>query len=171
MKALLVVDLLNDFLDPKGALFCGEKTRGTIPFVKKKINQFHRSHNPVIFLCDEHKENAPEFKLFAKHCLKGSWGSNIIAELEIGHGDVIIKKNRYSGFFGTNLGDILKQKNIKKVEVCGVCTSICVMDTVGDLRNRNIPVIVWREGVADFDAKAHKFALGRMEKIYGAKIK
>ena len=44
------------------------------------------------------------------------------------------------------------------------------MDTVAELRNREYPVIVYRQGVADFDPEAHEFALKRMEKVYGAKI-
>jgi len=68
------------------------------------------------------------------------------------------------------LNNVLKDHKICEVHVLGVCTSICVMDTVGDLRNRDLTVIVWKKGVADFDEQAHGFSLRRMEKIYGAKI-
>ena len=59
---------------------------------------------------------------------------------------------------------------IGEVEVVGVCTSICVMDTVGGLANRDYPTTVPAAGVAAFDAEAHRFALNRLERLYGAAI-
>jgi nicotinamidase/pyrazinamidase len=56
------------------------------------------------------------------------------------------------------------------VEVVGVCTSICVMDTVGGLANRDYRIRVPRAGVADFDDEAHQQALQRMERLYGATV-
>jgi len=44
------------------------------------------------------------------------------------------------------------------------------METVSDLCDRDYEVFVHAKGVADFDERAHKFALERMEKILGAKI-
>lgn len=169
-KALLVIDMLRDFLEPEGALFCGEKARRIIPFVIKQIETFHQKGDPVIFICDAHKRHDPEFKLFKPHCLKGSKGAQIIPELPLKPEDIVVSKTRYSAFYQTNLEDLLKKKGITDVYVTGVCTSICVMDTVGDLRNRNYEVYVFRQGVADFDPRAHRFALERMAKIYGAKI-
>jgi len=52
----------------------------------------------------------------------------------------------------------------------GVCTSICVMDTVGGLANRDYNITVPVKGVADFDPEMHQFSLKRMEKIYGADV-
>jgi len=171
MKVLLVIDMLNDFVNSKGVLFCGKTAREIIPFVKKRIEEFHQKKGLVIFLCDEHSQGDPEFKLFPPHCLKGTWGSRIIKELPREKRDSVIKKSHYNGFFKTDLEKVLGRNKINEVEVVGVCTSICVMDTVGELRNREIPTTVWKNGVADFDPQAHKFALQRMEKIYGATVK
>lgn len=83
----------------------------------------------------------------------------------------MIKKKRYSGFYETELDAVLKGNLIDKVVVVvGVCTSICVMDTVGGLRDRDYRVKVNRSGVADFDLQFHDFFLKRMEKAYGARI-
>jgi len=54
--------------------------------------------------------------------------------------------------------------------VCGVCTDICVMHTVGDARDRDYEVEVPANCVATFNPKAHRFALEHMEKILGAKV-
>jgi len=171
LKALLVIDMLNDFLTSHGVLYCGDTAQQIIPFVKQKIDEFHQHQDMVIFICDSHQENDLEFQMFPSHCVIGTKGAQIIDELPVEDNDVIIKKTRYSAFFKTELDDILKKKALTEVHVVGVCTSICVMDTVGDLRNRDYKVVVYRQGVADFDQKAHQFSLERMKKIYGAEIR
>ena len=169
-KALIIIDLLKDFLDKKGALYCGDKAREIIPFVKERIKIARRDKEVIIFLADSHKKNDLEFNLFPKHCVENTPGSEIIPELKVKVEDYIIRKTRYSGFYKTDLEEVLKKNNVKEIEVVGVCTSICVMDTVGGLKNRDYSVKIYKESVADFDFAAHKFALKRMENIYGAEI-
>jgi nicotinamidase-related amidase len=170
MKALFVIDMLKDFINKDGALYCGEPCRKIIPFVKEKIDEFHKNGSLVVFICDSHKEDDLEFKVFPKHGVAGTPGAKIIDELPVSKDDVIIKKTRYSSFFGTNLDDVLKEKSISEVHVVGVCTSICIMDTVGGLRDRDYKVIVYKDGTADFDERAYQFSVERMEKIYAAKV-
>jgi nicotinamidase/pyrazinamidase len=168
--ALFVIDMLNDFLRKDGALYCGDKSREIIPFVKGKIEEFHKIGDLVVFICDSHDPDDIEFKIFPKHCVAGTEGAQIIDELPVDDKDPIIRKTRYSAFYNTNLDDVLQEHDIIEVHVVGVCTSICVMDTVGDLRNRDYKVIVYKDGVADFDPRAHRFSLERMKKTYGAEI-
>ncbi len=170
MRALLVIDMLKDFIERSGALYCGDESRRIIPFVKQKIDEFRGSGDLVIFIKDSHRLDDPEFKMFPPHCIKGTRGAEIIDELPVAEGDIIIEKSRYSAFFGTSLAEILQDRAVSEAQVVGVCTSICVMDTVGDLRNRDYSVTVYKDGVADFDPEAHRFSLRRMEKTYGATV-
>lgn len=169
-KALIVVDMLNDFIDENGALYCGETARAIVPFIREKLDRSHRRGDSVIYLQDAHDEHDKEFEKFPKHCVAGTWGSAVIEELAPGADDLVLSKKRYSGFYGTDLEAILARRGIAEVEVVGVCTSICVMDTVGDLANRDYAVSVPTRGVADFDQEFHEFALKRMEQVYGARI-
>lgn len=170
MKVLLVIDMLYDFIDENGVLYCGPEAREIVPLIKSKIDEYHSKGGKVIFTCDAHTKDDPEFKMFPPHCIKGTKGAEIIDELPRIESDIIIYTRRYSAFFNTNLEKILKDIKPEKVEVVGVCTSICVMDTVGGLCNREIPVTVYRDGVADFDKGMHEFALKRIKKIYNAEI-
>ena len=170
MQALLVIDMLNDFVKKGSVLDCGNRARRIIPFIRRKIEEFHRKRGLVIFVCDSHRPDDREFELFPRHSVEGTEGARIVDGLPVGPKDIIIKKTRYSAFFKTGLDRALRKHRVGQVQVVGVCTSICVMDTVGDLRNRDYPVIVYRAGVADFDPDAHRFSLSRMGKIYGAKI-
>ena len=169
-KALIVVDMLNDFVDEKGALYCGQTARDIIPFIRGRIDDYRKRGDLVIYLQDSHAEDDKEFEKFPKHSVTGTWGHQIVPELAPEQQDVVLRKRRYSGFFETGLGDLLKKHEIRDVEVVGVCTNICVMDTVGGLANRDYDVSVPQVGVADFDPEFHKFALKRMDRIYGAKI-
>jgi nicotinamidase/pyrazinamidase len=170
MKALFVIDMIKDFLEEDGALYCGDTSRLIIPFVKQKIDEFHENADVVVYICDSHEKEDLEFEMFPKHGISGTRGADIIDVLPVEESDIIIRKSRFSAFYSTNLDQVLAEKGINEVHAVGVCTSICVMDTVGDLRNRDYKVIVYKHGVADFDQEAHEFSLKRMEKTYGARI-
>jgi len=42
MEGILVIDMLNDFVEKGSALDCGERAREIVPFVLGKIEEFHR---------------------------------------------------------------------------------------------------------------------------------
>lgn len=169
-KALIVVDMLNDFVDEKGALYCGKQSRAIIPFIQERLNLFRKNKGLIVFLQDSHEKDDKEFELFPEHCVIGTWGNQIIAELSPQAGEKIIPKTRYSGFYGTDLEEVLQDNGVSEAEVVGVCTSICVMDTVGGLANRDYRITVPIKGVADFDSDFHEFALKRMKQLYGANV-
>ena len=169
-RVLLVIDLLNDFLDPAGALYCGEEARKIIPVIRSLIDQFTNGGEPVIFLRDAHSQNDKEFELFPPHAIKGSWGSEVIRELAPVLNSSIVDKNRFSGLFGNRLAVLLSKIKPDEVWVTGVLTSICVMDTTGGLRDRDYSTVIPVDAVADIDPVWHEFALERMKKIYGARL-
>lgn len=170
MNVLLIVDMLKDFMEPGGALYLGDEARGIIPLIANKVKEHRTRGDKILYLCDSHRPDDREFKIFTPHCVKETKGAEIISELKPKEEDIIVRKTRYSAFYGTELGAILKKINPNTIYVSGVCASICVMDTVGDLRNRDYDVVIYKDGVADFDKEMHLFALRRMEKVYAAKI-
>lgn len=169
-KTLLVIDMLNDFMDPKGALYCGDGAIRIVPVVRALLDTFRAEGRTILFARDAHSENDKEFQLFRPHAVRGSWGSKILTVLEPPPGSTVFDKTRFSAFYGTPLDRLLSESAPDEVWVCGVVTSICVMDTVGDLRNRDYTPVVVVDAVADFDAEAHAFALKRMERVYGARL-
>jgi nicotinamidase-related amidase len=163
--ALLVTDMLNDFIDPQGTLYVGQEGRDIIPFVVQQAKNTRAGGGVVIFVCDAHAPDDQEFFQFKPHAVKGSWGNEIISELPFLPGDYRVEKTRYSALYNTDLEDVLKREDVSQVELAGVCTSICIMLTALDLLNRDIPCRVYRNGVADFDPKAHEFALEHLQKL------
>ncbi len=169
-KALLVVDMLNDFMDPDGALYCGDDARRIIPAVRDLLDGHREMGSAIVFVADCHEPGDLEFRLFPPHCVAGTKGAELIPELSVRPGEYWVDKKRYSAFYGTDLEEILRRERVDEVHLCGVCTSICVMDTCSDLRNRDYPALVYAGAVADFDPEAHHFALKRINSILGAEV-
>jgi nicotinamidase/pyrazinamidase len=175
-KILIVVDMLNDFIRENGALFCGPTALAIVDPVSDLVASYRANGWPIIFLADAHDPDDKEFDRFPPHCVEGTTGAAIISELNPVLGaDSFVTKTRYSGFYGTPLDNILSAHysatpENTTIEVCGVCTSICVMDTVGDLANRDYATRVRKDCVADFDQEMHEMALKRMENLYGTEV-
>jgi nicotinamidase-related amidase len=166
---VLVVDMLRGFLEEGHPLYCGPQARDIIPRLQRLLERELARGSKVIFLCDNHDPDDREFEMFPRHCVAGTPEAEVISELASYPGEVMPKR-RYSGFYGTPLERRLKELGAERVMVCGVCTDICVMHTVADARNRDLPVEVPADCVASFDDRMHAFALEHMEKVLGAKI-
>lgn len=69
-------------------------------------------------------------ELMGKLFVRGSWDAEIIEKIKPQQDDIVVWKQRYSGFVGTNLGLILKTHNIKHVVFIGKATNGCVDSTL-----------------------------------------
>jgi len=170
-RTLLVIDMLRGFLEPDGALFCGEASRDIIPYVARRIRTFDRRGDAVLFVCDRHDAADPEFRLYPAHCVAGSWEADLVPELPVPDGATVLPKSTLDPFYKTRLDRALGEIRPDEVEVVGVCTNICVLLTVIGLAVRAVPTVVPRKGVATFDSGAHDDALEQMEKVFGAKLR
>ena len=170
-NVVLVVDMLRGFLEPGYNLYCGDNARKIVPNVANLLKRERDAGSTILFICDNHNPDDLEFQMFPAHCVKGTKEAKIVPELQrFAKRASIILKNRYSGFFNTNLDVRLERLFPGKVIVCGVCTDICVLHTASDARNRDYPVEVPTDCVATFDPDAHKWALNHIERILGAKL-
>ncbi len=168
-EAVLVVDMLKGFLEPGYPLYCGEGSRNIIPKVVNLLTDKTASGVPLLYLCDNHREQDPEFSIYPAHCISGTEESQIIDELSPYPG-TIIQKATLSGFYQTDLVRHLKEISPQTVSVVGVCTDICVQYVVADLRVRGYETVVREECVASFNTEGHRYALGYMDTVLGAKV-
>lgn len=168
-RAFLVIDMLNDFILP-GAPLEVPKARDIIATLKDEIEKARKNEIPIIYICDAHKPNDREFKIWPKHCVKGTKGAEVVSELKPKKGDFIIPKTTYSGFFKTKLENLLKKLKVKELIVSGILTNICVLYTVSDATLRGYQVSVLKNCVASLTDEEHNFALQQMEKVLKAKI-
>jgi len=169
-RALVVIDMIEDFAHEGGALYCGPTMGQIIPVIQKELTRARSAGEAVIYLTDNHVPDDAEFKIFPPHAIAGSRGAEIIPELAPEDEDDVIPKRRYSGFFGTDLDITLRERQVDTVRLVGDCTNICVLYTAADARNLGYVVEVVRDGVTSFDQRAHDDALRELEKTLGAKI-
>ncbi len=168
-NAVLVIDMVRGFMEEGHALYWGGPARKTILPVQQLLKDEQAKGSQVIYVCDNHAPDDLEFQIFPPHCIRGTEEAEVIPELA-GYPGLVVPKTRYSGFFGTDLGETIEGLQPEKLIVCGVCTDICVMHTVSDARNRDYTVEVPGNCVASFNAEAHAFALEHMRRILGAKV-
>jgi ureidoacrylate peracid hydrolase len=130
--AILVVDMLNEFLEPGGEMVLLEG-RKVIDPLNRLLAEGRRMGMHVVWLCDEHPlADDKEFEKRVPHCRSGTWNTGIIEAMDVAPGELRIAKRRYSGFFGTDLDLHLREWGVQQVVVTGVVTNICVRSTVHD---------------------------------------
>jgi len=170
MKALIIVDMVYDFIDSKGALYIGPVAEEVVSQVKKRLEEYRSKGLPVIYTNDRHIKDDIEFELFPAHSIHGSGGDEVITELSPGPDERVIDKRRFSAFVGTDLDITLRDKGIEEIELAGVVTNICILYTAAMARMYGYKVTVSQKAVASFDQEAHNFALKEMEKTLGITI-
>lgn len=168
-QALLVIDMLNDFL-LEGVPLEIPKGREIIPALKSRIEEAKKEGIPIVYLCDNHDKDDEEFQAWPPHAISGTEGAEIIEELKPKEKDYIIKKKRYSGFFRTDLNNILEKVEVAELIITGLVTNICVLYTVADAIMRGYQVTIPRDSVAALNEKEGQFALNQMDNILKAKI-
>lgn len=163
-QALLVIDMLNDFVREEAPLEV-PKSREIISNIKREIDKARQNEIPVIYLCDAHKPDDPEFKIWPPHCVEGTEGADVIEELKPDKDDFIVKKVSYSGFYNTKLEELLKSLGVQKLLLTGIVTNICVLYTGVDALMRGFEVEVIEDCVAGLNEDDHKFALRQLKEI------
>jgi len=158
--AIIVTDMLRDFLEKDGVLYC-EKCREIIPNVKKLIETARRLSIPVIYVNCNHPFNStvPEFTKWAPHAIRGTKGAEVIDELKPKKGDYTINKESYSGFYNTNLETVLRSLNVDTVVITGVHTHVCVLATGLDAFYRGFSIIFPKDCIMTGHSERHRFGL------------
>jgi nicotinamidase/pyrazinamidase len=168
--ALLVVDVQNDFADPNGNLYVrgGEEIVSLVNDEASKARAFGAL---VVYTQDWHPPETPHFQAYGGiwplHCVQDSWGAAFHPALEV-EGETVRKgtggEDGYSGFTvkdlgtgeerSTNLEDLLRARNIRRVVVAGLATDYCVKETVIDAAALGFEVNVPRAAVRAVNLQA-----------------
>ena len=165
-SVVLVVDMLNDFLEPSGAMPLPEGQRLYQPI--GRLLAAARAHgSPVIWVCDAHPSADREFEKRAVHCIAGTWGAQIVGALQPREEEYRVFKRRYSGFYETDLDLRLRELRIGHVILAGVVTNICVRSTAHDAFFRGYDVIVVEDCVAATGEREQASSLYDIETHYG----
>lgn len=141
MKAIILVDLQNDFID--GALGSPE-AQAIVPTVCERLKEYEKEQPLVIFTKDTHYENYLETQegknLPVSHCIYGTPGWSINKQISSivdtgkfhfwSDSNVIRSRVLKNTFGSTDLMEILKITDFEEIIFMGLCTDICVVSNV-----------------------------------------
>ena len=162
--ALVVVDVQNDFADPRGSLFV-DGAGAAIDRLLPEIEAARAAGSVVVHTADWHPEETPHFATsggtWPVHCVGGTWGAAFHPRLDV-DGPVVRKGvdggDGYSGFSvrdpesgeesATELHRILVEAGADRIVVAGIATDVCVAATVADACRLGLEVTVLADATA-----------------------
>ncbi|HEV2282675.1 MAG TPA: isochorismatase family cysteine hydrolase [bacterium] len=154
--ALVIVDMQNDFVDPGGALSVAAAA-ATVPAIVR-LRDFARAHDMlVVYTQDWHHDDDPEFAIWGRHAVAGTWGAAIVPQLAPAPRDLVVRKLRYDAFYDTPLEHELRRRGVDTLVVTGTVSNICVLHTAGSAALRWFRLIVPVDAISaltEFDQRA-----------------
>lgn len=156
--AMIVVDMQNDFV-AAGAPMETPAARAMVPKLAQALKICRDAGVRVIYTAHVHRRDGCDMGLFAMHppianrdaLVDGTPGVEIYPELAPTLGEHVIKKHRYSGFFGTDLNIILREWGVDTVIISGTTTENCCHATARDAMFRNYKVVFLSDATATYD--------------------
>ena len=198
--AVLVVDMQNDF-GSKGGMFdrAGldiSLIQATVYPTSKAVRAARNARIPIVYLkmgfrpdlsdlgtVDSpnrtrhlhfgvgQKMSAPD-GTEGRFLIRDTWNTDIIAELKPKTEDTIVYKHRFSGFFETELDEVLKSLGVKYLIITGCTTSVCVESTVRDAMFRDYSCVLLEDCMGepignDLPRSNHEASLLTMQMLFG----
>ena len=166
--AVLVVDMLNDFVT--GALKC-DRGLAIVPKTKQLLKGCREKGVPVIFCNDAHIKGIDhELKFWGDHAIAGTYGAEVIPELELCDKDYVVPKRRYSGFFQTDLDLLLRELGVDTVIMTGLHAHMCVRHTSADAYQYGYSVVVAKDATDSFTKEDYEYGIKYLKETYDAEI-
>lgn len=175
--AVIVVDMQHDFASVGGMFDRAGIDIGCIqaivPRVRSVLDAARRAGMTIVYLKmgfrpDLSDTGGPMSPTWVKHLplqagvdvvapdgrpsrvlIRDCWNTEIVPDLAPEQGDVVVEKHRYSGFYGTELDDVLRSRGIETLIVVGATTSVCVESTVRDAVFRDYSCLVLEDCTAE----------------------
>lgn len=167
--ALIVVDVQNDFADPRGSL----AVAGGVAVVRAAnglIAEARAAGALIVYSQDWHPPDTPHFAkdggVWPVHCVAGTWGAELHPDLIVA-GEIVRKgvagEDGYSAFTvrdpmgggerSTGLAELLAARGVAGVVVIGLATDYCVRATALDALRAGLATEVRRDAVAAVDVE------------------
>jgi nicotinamidase/pyrazinamidase len=156
-EALIVVDVQNDFC-PGGALAVAEGDR-----VIEPLHRLAEEADVVVATRDWHPEDHGSFQeqggIWPVHCVAGTPGAELHPALDRGRIDQVVDKGQdpategYSGFDGTGLERLLRERGVNRVHVGGLALDYCVKNTALDAKRAGFDTVVHLDATRAVDVE------------------
>src|SRR3989344_6937982 len=140
-KALILVDFEKEWTD---------KISDVVEKTNKLIDYCRKNDYKIIFTTHIEKDSDEAFA-------ENSENVEIIDEIKKQDSDVLIKKNKISPFFKTDLDKHLER--IDNIVIAGILTNLCVRSLAQDAYDRDFKITIIKDCCRAFDVETHEFTL------------
>jgi nicotinamidase-related amidase len=169
--ALLVVDLINGFTDPRSPL--GSALDAEVEATRRLLDASRAAGAPVHFTTIEYAEGCPDAGVFIRKITAlavlraGSPYTVVDARIAPRPDEIVWSKKQASAFFGTALAATLTAQRVDTLFIAGATTSGCVRASAVDACQHGFRTIVVREAVGDRAPEPHAANLFDIDSKYG----
>jgi len=169
---LLIVDFVNGFADPDvfGGGNIAEAIERTVSLLHAARDmRWPVAHSRIVYADDDSDANVFSLKVPGMLTLKEhAHDSAIVPQLAPASGELVVRKNVPSAFFGTSLGSWLTMRGVRTLVVAGAVTSGCVRASVVDAMQYGFRPVVLSDCVGDRASGPHDASLFDMAQKYAA---
>ena len=183
--ALVVVDMQNDFCAEGGYL---ERARRGNAMTGIRVDDNVRIADRIARLAQATREaGAPVVWLRSIYdfaylneaqrvkrgeegcCLEGTWGAEFF-RIRPQPGDIVVDKHAFSGFHGTGLDEILRDRGVRTLVMTGVATNVCVDSTLREGFFLGYHIVVAEDCVGSGNQQAHEGTLSTVRLNFGTVV-
>ncbi|WP_100398846.1 cysteine hydrolase family protein [Bacillus sp. FJAT-44742] len=174
-EALVIIDMQNDFCSSDGMMakrgIDVSAVQSIVPNVQRAVEHAKRNECLIIYIQTHHHSlsNAPVWESRSegvRQLCSTLWGKDFYG-IRPEKNDLVIEKNRYDAFLGTNLDLILRSQGINRVLFAGCTTNVCVESTVRHGFMLNYGTITLEDATAAYSQNEHENALFNLKQYFG----
>lgn len=168
-SALLVMDMQNFFLDASSHAYI-PAAQALVPNVRSLI-ELYRAHDRAIIFTRHAVAEGEDAGIMARWwrdtVREGTPHSEVIDALSPKGDEHVLRKTRYSAFYGTELERILRDGDVSSIVLTGVMTDLCCESTARDAFLRDFEVYLVIDGMATLNEELHMSSLRTLVHGFG----
>lgn len=175
--ALVLVDFQNDFCreETPDGFVADSEVQPAVEAAADFLERYRASGRTPIFVRAHHHEHTVSDEWLRRYdrpggmsARAGTEGAEIVSELAPEAEEPVVRKPRYSAFYGTNLDLHLSTNDVSHVLLAGVKTNVCVSSTARAAYDRDYRVTVLADCVASDELALHEATLENLDGRFGA---
>ena len=168
MQALLLVDVLKDFEHEDGDRLLADFREHHGALVRT-LAEARADGRTVAYANDAPESGDADPAEIVRRAVEGRAGE-LMEELVPEPGELFVIKPGYSGFHGTELDDLLRERGETALDVAGTATEMCVFQTATDAVRLGFAVAVLADACASVEDRHQALALQFLEEVLGVDV-
>lgn len=168
--ALILVDVINDFYDPKGPNYYTHVVE-TLDPIRRLLDTARHEDAIVVHAVERHRRDVTDAEQpkLPPHCYEGSFEADFYPGFGPVErpGEIVVPKRRFSSFFATDLALVLHENGVSRVVVAGVKTNVCIRATIQDAFANGFQPVLPREATNSNRRHLEEASLEDIDRYFG----